>query len=193
MLVLNNKSENNVLINISNEYNYWCIDLSNEVTNQINFKELESKESMLILPVPNYNFIISSNINFKVNKKNRNSISKSLKTSLLTKYIWNFRKVRYHGKGYKIRKCNKLSKLTCRFGKSHWTKVFFNKKYVVVRRTKKNTYTFFVLKKKNFFFLKGLVLNIKGINRYTKRGVRLSRQGVKKRFGKVSQASSVYK
>jgi hypothetical protein len=152
MLVLNNKSENNVLINISNEYNYWCIDLSNEVTNQINFKELESKESMLILPVPNYNFIISSNINFKVNKKNRNSISKSLKTSLLTKYIWNFRKVRYHGKGYKIRKCNKLSKLTCRFGKSHWTKVFFNKKYVVVRRTKKNTYTFFVLKKKNFFF-----------------------------------------
>lgn len=193
MLVLNNKSENNVLINISNEYNYWCIDLSNEVNNQINFKELESKESILILPVPNYNFIISSNINFKVNKKNRNSISKSLKTSLLTKYIWNFRKVRYHGKGYKIRKCNKLSKLTCRFGKSHWTKVFFNKKYIVVRRTKKNTYTFFVLKKKNFFSLKKLVLDIKGVNRYTKRGIRLSRQGVKKRFGKVSQASSVYK
>jgi hypothetical protein len=71
--------------------------------------------------------------------------------------------------------------------------VFFNKKHIVVRRTKKNTYTIFTLKKKNFSSLKGLILSIKGINRYTKRGVRLSRQGVKKRFGKVSQASSVYK
>lgn len=78
MLVLNNKSENNVLINISNEYNYWCIDLSNEVNNQINFKELESKESILILPVPNYNFIISSNINFKVNKKKIETVFPSL-------------------------------------------------------------------------------------------------------------------
>ncbi len=193
MLVLNNNSENNILVNVSSEYNYWCIDLSNEVNNQINFKELESKSSVLILPVPNYSFKISSNTNFKVNKKSKNSSTKSLKTSLLIKYIWNFKKVRYHGKGYKIRKCNKLSKLTCRFGKSHWTKVFFNKKHIVVRRTKKNTYTIFTLKKKNFSSLKGLILSIKGINRYTKRGVRLSRQGVKKRFGKVSQASSVYK
>jgi len=101
--------------------------------------------------------------------------------------------MRYHGKGYKIRKCNKLSKLTCRFGKSHWTKVFFNQKYIIIKRTKKNTYTLFTLKSKNSLILKKLILAIKGINRYTKRGVRLSRQNVKKRFGKVSQASSVYK
>lgn len=193
MLVLNNKSENNVLVNINKEYNFWCIDLSNLVINQINFKEDTSGAYTLILPIPNRNLKISSNADFRVNAKNAKSCNKHLKASLLIKYIWNFKKIRYHGKGYKIRKCNKLSKLTCRFGKSHWTKVFFNQKNIIIKRTKKNTYTIFTLKKKNFFSLKKLVLEIKGISRYTKRGIRLSRQGVKKRFGKVSQASSVYK
>jgi hypothetical protein len=39
-----------------------------------------------------------------------------------------------------------------------------------------------------------LLLNkSKGVNKYTKRGVRLNRMGVLRRFGKISQASSVYK
>jgi len=79
MLVLDNKSENNILVNINNEYNYWCIDLSNDVQNQINFKETMTDKSTLILPVPNKNFKTSSNLNFTVNTRFLITYNKYLK------------------------------------------------------------------------------------------------------------------
>jgi hypothetical protein len=101
-------------------------------------------------------------------------------------------KFKYRGKGFKVKKFNKLSKITFRLGKSHWTKVLYNKRVMQVKRTKKNTYCCVTIKNKTFNDFKNLIFKIKGINRYTKRGLRLTRQLVKKRFGKISQASSVY-
>jgi len=82
MLVLDNKSENNILVNINNEYNYWCIDLSNDVQNQINFKETMTDKSTLILPVPNKNFKTSSNLNFTVNTRFLITYNKYLKKKI---------------------------------------------------------------------------------------------------------------
>lgn len=78
-------------------------------------------------------------------------------------------------------------------GKSHWTKALFDKKVIVIKRTKKNTYTCITIRGDGLKNLQNIVQKAKGVNRYTKRGVRLTRQAIKKRFGKISQASSVYK
>ena len=142
----------------------------------------------------NSNFTIYGNINttnlqrFILNKKRKKE-----KYLLRKKIKWIFKKFKYRGKGFKIKKFKRYSKITCRLGKSHWTKLLFNKKIFKVKRTKKNTYCLIIFKKKKIKNLKKFILRIKGINKYTKRGIRLHRQFVKKRFGKISQASSVYK
>jgi hypothetical protein len=68
----------------------------------------------------------------------------------------------------------------------------YNTLYIIVKRTKKNTYCFISIKNKIFIGFKKIVKKIKGINKYTKRGLRLTRQFIQKRFGKISQASSVF-
>lgn len=63
---------------------------------------------------------------------------------------------------------------------------------MLIRRTKKNTYCCITIKNKTFDNFKTLFFKIKGVNRYTKRGIRLTRQVIYKRAGKISQANSIY-
>jgi len=58
---------------------------------------------------------------------------------------------------------------------------------------KKNGYCCISIQRNMFVNFKTLVTAIKGVNKYTKRGIRLNRQVLRRRFGKISQASSVYK
>ena len=198
MVKLHNKSINNWIVN-SNENHFWCIDSTLRVKNIIPNVEKESQPNVYILPVPfNSKPVVNLNGNFIISKKNKLDAhciksTKVLNKYLLFKFLWNFKKIRYHGKGYKIRKSNRTCRLNFRFGKSHWTRLIFDKTLLNIRRTKKNTYTFISVKSKNLLNLKKLILKIKGVSHYTKRGVRLTRQYFKKRFGKVSQANSVYK
>lgn len=151
-------------------------------------------KSTIIIPI-NGDWISYYNYNNSLvsySNKVSNDIYK-LYFPLKWKIKWYFKKFKYHGKGFKVKKFNKLSKITFRLGKSHWTKILFNQKILKVKRTKKNTYCAISIINnlfKNFYYL---MKKIKGVNRYTKRGLRLTRQFLKKRFGKVSQASSVYK
>lgn len=197
MVKLHNKSSNNLGVSV-NGNNLWCIDTLKRVKNILTIDELDTQPTTIILPISNNvrpnvnlngNFIIPK-INPTINYKKSNKIVSKL---LLFKYLWNFKKIRYHGKGYKIRKSNKTCRLNFRFGKSHWTRVIFDNSLFNVRRTKKNTYAFLSIKSYNLIDLKKLIKKIKGVSHYTKRGVRLTRQFFKKRFGKVSQANSVYK
>lgn len=168
--------------------------LTNKKRVRLKFKNKSKKKTILITPSPLVeSFYISYNNTLQINYKNYVHNFKMLKFLLKNKIKWNFKKFRYQGKGYKIKKFNRLSKITFRFGKSHWTKVVYNKKILQIKRTKKNAYCCVSIKNKTFLNFKQLIKKIKGINKYTKRGVRLTRQLVKKRFGKVSQASSVYK
>lgn len=141
----------------------------------------------------NHNKTIYGNINYKNLKKNILNKKCKYRYILRKKIKWTFKKFKYRGKGFKIKKFKRYSKITCRLGRSHWTKLIFNKKVFKVKRTKKNTYCLIIFKKNKIKNLKKYILRIKGINKYTKRGIRLNRQFVKKRFGKISQASSVYK
>lgn len=198
MIKLHNKSLNNLGLTV-NGNNLWFIDSTKRVNNVMTIDALEVQPDFLVLPFfNNKKPFVNLNGNFIIPKTNlvENSYTLSNKVIsklLLFKYLWNFKKIRYHGKGYKIRKSNKTCRLNFRFGKSHWTRVLFDNNIFNVRRTKKNTYTFLSIKSYNLVDLKKLIKKIKGVSHYTKRGVRLTRQYFKKRFGKVSQANSVYK
>ena len=159
---------------------------------KLRFKKLK-KKTLLINTTPYYkNYFVNYNktIHFDYNKSKINNTY--LFFLFKNKFKWIFNKFKYRGKGFKVKKFNRLSKITFRFGKSHWTKLIYNKKKLIVKRTKKNTYCCISIKKNIFYNFKLLIKKIKGVNKYTKRGVRLTRQLLKKRFGKISQASSVY-
>lgn len=160
---------------------------------KIKFKK-KKKKVLLTQGSPTLsNFFINLNKTIHFNMYSFLLKKKKLVYVLKTKIKWYFKKFKYHGKGYKIKKFNCLSKITFRLGKSHWTKLLFNKKFITVKRTKKNSYCCIAVKNHVFDDLKNLIKKIKGANKYTKRGVRLTRQSLKKRFGKISQASSIYK
>lgn len=95
-------------------------------------------------------------------------------------------RVIFRGKGFRVRVFRESSKLTLNFGHSHWAKLHF-----------KFNWDFFKLKRQNYLFFSSVITdyllfklklpNIRVVNRYTLRGLRLRRQCVKKRFGKISQ------
>lgn len=109
-------------------------------------------------------------------------------TSLLFIPYWY--KINFRGKGFRVRKFLKKMKLTLNFGRSHWTKIKFLSNFKKFIKFKRQLYLI-VLDNFIFFYKLGKCLrNIKKINHYTKRGLRLKRQFIKKRFGKVSQIVS---
>lgn len=96
--------------------------------------------------------------------------------------IYFFFKIKFKGKGYRIRfyKKNKIVKFY--FGKSHITFFFFKK--LILKKISKYK---FIIKGPNYFNIKNTAVKIskiKPINVYTLRGLRLSRQKIFKRKGK---------
>lgn len=162
---------------------------------KINFPTTKKKTALLTgspIDKEHYFFNLNKTI-YQTNIDRRRNYITAKKYPPRLKIKWKFKKFKYRGKGFKIKKFNKLSKITFKMGKSHWTKALFNKKVITVKRTKKNTYTCITIKNKGLDGLGHILMRAKGVNKYTKRGVRLTRQRIKKRFGKISQASSVYK
>lgn len=173
---------------------FSCYVINKRKKLKIKFKKKLKKKVILLQGSPFLkNFFINLNKTIHFNINNFFFLKKKLVYALKLKIKWYFKKFKYHGKGYKIKKFNCLSKITFRLGKSHWTKLLFNKQFIVIKRTKKNSYCCISIKHDVFNNLKNLIKKIKGANKYTKRGVRLTRQSLKKRFGKISQASSIYK
>lgn len=105
------------------------------------------------------------------------------------KLLWFFYKFRYYGKGLKIKKGTKNALVLFNLGASHVSKLYFNTDKTSIMRTRKNTYTVIshsVTNKVTSHFMYA----IRPYNLYTRRGLRLNRQSVCRRFGKVSQVAS---
>jgi len=97
-----------------------------------------------------------------------------------------FNKIKFKGKGFRVRFKKNLKILKFTFGHSHINYIFINDKTTKVKRLGKYKYIF---KNKNYskmdLFLKK-ICKIKPINMYTKRGIRKSKQIIYKRKGKKS-------
>ena len=99
-------------------------------------------------------------------------------------------RVAFRGKGFRLRKFKLANKLTFNFGHSHWSKMALDQNFFFFKKLKRQNY---ICISKNTFFLnslKSMIKQVKNLNVYTKRGLRLKRQLIKRRFGKISQVVS---
>ena len=157
-----------------------------------------SKVSSIKLPQQCANYIYAYDIFYydclNINYYNINYYNIK-NTKLFYKYIlfsmslyWT--KIAFRGKGFRVIKYKKSRKMTFNFGKSHWTKIIFLHSLWKIIKIKRQLYVIFTYYKDQFLNLKNIFKKIKKINKYTKRGLRLKKQVVIKRFGKISQVVS---
>lgn len=109
---------------------------------------------------------------------------------ILKTYSIHWMRVSFKGKGYRLRKFKNLNKITLNFGHSHWSKIAFDLNSFFFKKLKRQNYLCF---SKDYFLYKNFRLSIKNykkLNCYTKRGLRLKKQYIKRRFGKISQVVS---
>lgn len=115
----------------------------------------------------------------------------NLKTIKINKYfnkilksweIYFFEKIKFKGKGFRIKFFKKIKLVKFYFGKSHKTFLFFKK----IKIKKINKYKFILksLNPSNLNSNSSKVLKIRKLNIYTLRGLRKSKQIVFKRKGK---------
>jgi len=119
--------------------------------------------------------ILNNNI---INKKNINNLNFFLKG--LNYYFYN--KIKFKGKGYKMRFYDAGKLINFYFGKSHNTIMMYrNIKLLILGK-----YKFMLLSSnnKNLIDVTKKTIKIKYINQYTLRGLRLSKQLILKRTGK---------
>lgn len=120
----------------------------------------------------------------KTNDEKNNLYFKQTDKFLKTFEFYFFIKIKFKGKGFKIKFNKKLKIIKFYFGRSHIT-VFKLKKIKLKKVTKYK----FILKSLNLWKLKTnsiKITKIKPINVYTLRGIRLSKQSISKRKGKKS-------
>lgn len=114
---------------------------------------------------------------------------KYVNTYLIRTFFSLWGRVTFKGKGFRLKNYKK-KKLTFNFGRSHWTKLLFKSHNLIFRKLKRQNYIFlFKTHYKYLFFIK-TVRMVKPTNYYTKRGLRLKKQNIQRRFGKISQVVS---
>ena len=137
-----------------------------------------SHDFLLIFPTNNFYF------------KFQLSNMKYLSRFIVKTYSIHWMRVSFRGKGYRLRKFKSLNKVTLNFGHSHWAKLALDDKIFFFKKLRRQNYLCF---SKYYNLYKNFKLRIKffkKLNSYTKRGLRLKKQYIKRRFGKISQVVS---
>lgn len=130
-----------------------------------------------------YYILGNSNLNYYVNFKLTNPKYFNKFIHYLIPY-WG--KIIFKGKGYRIRCFRKNKKFTFNFGRSHWTKLKLDNFWFLFRFARQKFYIT-TISLTNYLKFKKCLQNIKKPNRYTLRGLRLKKQIIRRRFGKISQ------
>ena len=100
-------------------------------------------------------------------------------------FSWNFyffKKIKFTGKGYRITFRKKKKTIIFYFGHSHDTTILFRS--VFIKKPHKYKFVIFKNSIKKINKLANMIVKIKPMNFYTKRGIRNSRQIIFKRKGK---------
>lgn len=119
-------------------------------------------------------------------KKNWNYIINKINKNIFIFENVFFDKIKFKGKGFRVRFKKNLKILKFTFGHSHINYVFINEQKTKVKRLGKYKYVFKNKNKNKMNQFLQKIKNIKPINMYTKRGIRIARQIIYKRKGKKS-------
>lgn len=168
----------------------------NSIINYCNSLRLIKKSGMSVIhlyTLNNSNLLIPVHITKKYDKLNNvKSGYKFSKTySSLLKWWKNFffiqwARIAFRGKSYRVRNFCKNNKFTFNFGYSHWTKLKLFENWFFFKKKRQN-YLIFTYDLVDFLFFKRFFPYIRFYNCYTRRGLRLKRQPIIRRFGKISQ------
>ena len=134
-----------------------------------------------------FKFIISNN-DFYL--KDAWSSFKKIKNFLNKTLVTHWIRVVFRGKGFRVRKFKSINKLTLNFGHSHWAKLALDVRNFFFKKLRRQNYICLLKNFKQFKVFQKTIKFIKNLNVYTKRGLRLRRQFIKRRFGKISQVVS---
>lgn len=132
-----------------------------------------------------YKFFSTYNVRLLLNKLDLKYINIYLIRTFFS--LWG--RVTFKGKGFRLKNYKK-KKLTFNFGRSHWTKLLFKSYNLIFRKLKRQNYIFLFKSHYQYLFFIRTVRMIKPTNYYTKRGLRLKKQNIQRRFGKISQVVS---
>ena len=113
--------------------------------------------------------------------------NKSISNKLFLTYLLILRwsRIMFKGKGFRVRLYRNCGKVVLNFGYSHWTRLKFYENWNFFKLRRQNYLFFSTI---NFFFVNFCKkILVRKLNRYTQRGLRLKRQTIKRRFGKISQ------
>ncbi len=144
----------------------------------------------LAFPTPNFSkFDLFNNYNsgYKLTTNNYNGFSFSW---VLSNFIHQWSYIAFRGKSFRVRNFCRFNKFTLNFGYSHWTKLILNKKWFFFKR-RRQRYIIITYNIKDFKYFSRFFPRIKIYNCYTMRGLRLRKQAIIRRFGKISQHISI--
>lgn len=134
------------------------------------------------------NFSYFFSLNLTVDYSNLKLLNK-LNFFLYKTFSFHWVRVSFKGKGYRLRKFKKNFKVTLNFGHSHWTKLLLTESFFFKKMRRQN-YICLIDSYFKYKTIKFYIKFIKKLNPYTKRGLRLKKQFIRKRFGKISQVVS---
>lgn len=151
------KSKNTVYLYIYNDIYYCLVKFSKKI--QI---DLVSEKYIEL----NYN-------------QQKDTTIKGLKYFLNQFYFYKFTKIKFTGKGYKIKK-NTNKSMVLLFNRAHTTTIWW--KNILIKKLKK--YKLYIKYSNKFDSLIRTIINVRAINIFTKKGLRKSRQIILKKKGK---------
>ena len=178
--------------------NIWIINVPTNIS--ITYWLNKKNKNIVFVLLTNKSKNLKINFNLNCSEINHDShsnsiiIRKKVKNNLnikIPKIIFNllkswdlffFLKIKFKGKGFRIRFLKKTKLVKFFFGRSHKTFIVF--KYVVLKKINKYKFILKGLKKDKLIQNSLKVVNIKPINYYTLRGLRKSKQIIFKRKGK---------
>lgn len=96
----------------------------------------------------------------------------------------------WRGKAFRVRFFKKKRKYVFYFGYSHWSRLFYKKKFMWSKKIRRQSFLFIFNDLQIFNNFKIFFNNIRIMNRYTRRGIRVKNSPLKLRFGKVSQVQT---
>jgi hypothetical protein len=105
-------------------------------------------------------------------------------------FVTQWTRIAFRGKSYRVKCFKKLRKFTFNFGYSHWSKFIANSAWTMHRRRRQN-YLVFTYNLEDMQFFKRQLPYVRFYNCYTMRGLRLKKQPIIRRFGKISQHISI--
>lgn len=159
------------------------------------FKEVKSNNIIYKITASNLNLYLFANTNNHWDSLNLQYtgfyLKKKLKKKLFLKifincFLFQWARLAFRGKSFRVRNfCNK-NKFTLNFGYSHWTKLKLLNNWAFFKKKRQN-YIIYTYTLKDFLYFKRFFPYIKFYNCYTMRGLRLKKQFIIRRFGKISQ------